>query len=75
MIRVNRFARIALRIARATKLSIDPASSIRTSIADPVFADTVSETPRRDHLSTAVQVRFRVRFENGNASIFDEFLL
>ena len=26
--------------------SIDPASSIRTSIADPVFADPVSETPR-----------------------------
>ena len=25
--------------------SIDPASSIRTSIADPVFADPVSETP------------------------------
>ena len=27
------------------KFSIDPASSIRTSIADPVFADPVSETP------------------------------
>ena len=30
---------------RIQKLSIDPASSIRTSIADPVFADPVSETP------------------------------
>ena len=28
-----------------TKFSIDPASSIRTSIADPIFADPVSETP------------------------------
>ena len=27
--------------------SIDPASSIRTSIADPVFADPVSETPKK----------------------------
>ena len=27
------------------KFSIDPASSIRTSIADPVFADPASETP------------------------------
>ena len=27
------------------KFSIDPVSSIWTSIADPVFADPVSETP------------------------------
>ena len=31
--------------------SIDPASSIRTSIADPVFADPVSETPIKGPIS------------------------
>ena len=37
--------------------SIDPASSIRTSIADPVFADPVSETPTPVlSQSTAVQM-------------------
>ena len=34
------------------KFSIDPASSIRTSIADPVFADPVSETPIEGSLNS-----------------------
>ena len=31
------------------KFSIDPASSIRISIADPLFADPVSEAPKKAH--------------------------
>ena len=53
MIRANRFARIALRIARATKVT--PASSVTTSAGSPFpesaaqFKVTVVELLRRSH--------------------------
>ena len=37
--------------------SIDPTSSIRISIADAIFADAVSETPRKGPLGMASQGR------------------
>ena len=44
-------------------------------LASAICSRNTSARKGKKHRSAAVRVRFRVRFETGNASIFNEFLL